>query len=443
MADPIGYLYRFAFPLGAILDGLETRHGDLGYAIDGVNHDIPKNSSGVYAFPVLWRGRGVHDVESDQDAIEKTFVEDSVGDMVISFTAIDVATQPAAGAVYTHNSSSYTVQEVDFDTTYKFTVSSVVQYPVAGKTYTNNGATFTVIRTSTNIVVCSGTGVPAASGTLTQADGLYGDATITFSSYQQLADGTIEAMRDPDDTTDPASSGTLTKSSGTGDSSISFTSRSDISDYTDGEWEVTWHDILKIASIYRNAFVMVKPKVESGVLKVDIDIRPRRKTADASPITAATWIERKRLINHYAVQGAIISTGNYDMPVGNTDARYLLEKTIPVSEPLVYNENSLVDLYLGITQQKTGSPGYDYTRPDEVFWDGYFTSLLEVLYDDYLDGVTGFEGTVIPYYDDSGTDKALRILDQLNEGSDYMQIISIKLKKRGFAAVKAMEMEEP
>lgn len=54
-----------------------------------------------------------------------------------------------------------------------------------GATYTNNSITWTVVRTSAsqNIVYMHGNGNPTSSGTLTKASGT-GDATITFSSVR-------------------------------------------------------------------------------------------------------------------------------------------------------------------------------------------------------------------------------------------------------------------
>lgn len=64
---------------------------------------------------------------------------------------------------------------------YSFTVSSA--NATAGATYTNNGVTFTVESTiaSATTLVAYGTGIPGASGTLTKASGT-GDSTITFSA---------------------------------------------------------------------------------------------------------------------------------------------------------------------------------------------------------------------------------------------------------------------
>jgi hypothetical protein len=63
----------------------------------------------------------------------------------------------------------------------RFTVTAA--NATAGATYTNNGQTFTVVTTiaGTTTLTTTPTGSPAASGTLTKATGT-GDATITFSS---------------------------------------------------------------------------------------------------------------------------------------------------------------------------------------------------------------------------------------------------------------------
>ncbi len=79
-----------------------------------------------------------------------------------------------------------TIQTLTSGTTYNldyyFTISS--GNATLAATYTNNGVTFTVHATvaSSTSVVMSGSGPPAASGTLTRTGGS-GDATLTFSSY--------------------------------------------------------------------------------------------------------------------------------------------------------------------------------------------------------------------------------------------------------------------
>lgn len=64
---------------------------------------------------------------------------------------------------------------------YTFTVTSA--NATIGATYTNNGQTFTVVATISGGVtlICKSIGAPAGSGTLTKVTGT-GDATITFSA---------------------------------------------------------------------------------------------------------------------------------------------------------------------------------------------------------------------------------------------------------------------
>jgi hypothetical protein len=79
---------------------------------------------------------------------------------------------------------------------YTFVVSSA--NATNGATYTNNGQTFTVegtIASGTSLKTL-GTGVPAASGTLTKASGT-GDTTITFSSYGMVTIGVTTALSIP------------------------------------------------------------------------------------------------------------------------------------------------------------------------------------------------------------------------------------------------------
>ncbi|MFZ4412444.1 MAG: hypothetical protein ACOYOV_05110 [Bacteroidales bacterium] len=73
-------------------------------------------------------------------------------------------------------------------TAYRFIVSGIVTPPALDSTYTNNGQTFTVaeinLTNGSGNIRCLATGAPAASGTLTRTGGT-GDATITFSSQSQ------------------------------------------------------------------------------------------------------------------------------------------------------------------------------------------------------------------------------------------------------------------
>lgn len=142
-------------------------------------------------------------------------------------------------AVHSATQRTFTVSST---TSFTFTVSPASA--TAGATYTNNGHTYTVVTTiagGTSLSVDNGTGVPAASGTLTLASGS-GDLTITFSSFvagganatagatytnnsqtftvnTTITNSTTLSTSGPND---PTASGVLTLTSGTGDATIDF-----------------------------------------------------------------------------------------------------------------------------------------------------------------------------------------------------------------------------
>ena len=77
---------------------------------------------------------------------------------------------------------------------YKFTITS--GSAVEGATYTNNTQTFTVSVTISGetTLYANGTGAPGASGTLTKATGT-GDATLTFSAASTVVDLVVFAQQ--------------------------------------------------------------------------------------------------------------------------------------------------------------------------------------------------------------------------------------------------------
>lgn len=92
-----------------------------------------------------------------------------------SWTTVTATVITAPPTVSLFNSSSGT-----YNKNYTFVITS--GSATVGATYTNNSVTFTVYKTvaSATQVVMSGSGAPSASGTLTKASGT-GDATLTFS----------------------------------------------------------------------------------------------------------------------------------------------------------------------------------------------------------------------------------------------------------------------
>jgi hypothetical protein len=73
-----------------------------------------------------------------------------------------------------------------YNRTYVFSITEPTTAPTAGATYTNNSVTFTVAKdyvATSGILYARGNNVPLASGTLTKSGGT-GDATLTFSAYK-------------------------------------------------------------------------------------------------------------------------------------------------------------------------------------------------------------------------------------------------------------------
>ncbi len=85
------------------------------------------------------------------------------------------AFQPPVSQVFTSGTGTYNASFI-----YIITSGSAT----AAATYTNNGNTYTVVTTvaSATSVIMTGTALPTSSGTLTKATGT-GDATLTFSTY--------------------------------------------------------------------------------------------------------------------------------------------------------------------------------------------------------------------------------------------------------------------
>lgn len=94
-----------------------------------------------------------------------------------------LASTVTASTTLSPNIQKYTSGSGTYGLSYWFTVSSATA--TAGATYTNNSNTFTVARTvsGSSVILLTSNGAPLTSGTLTKASGT-GDTTITFTKAQ-------------------------------------------------------------------------------------------------------------------------------------------------------------------------------------------------------------------------------------------------------------------
>lgn len=113
-------------------------------------------------------------------AVVKTLAAGTNG----QYLRMDSGPNPAWYSVPRPSLQKFTSGSGTYIPSFTFFVSSA--NATIGATYTNNAFTFTVSQTISSglSLVCVGTGSPAASGTLTKSAGT-GDATITFSSVVQ------------------------------------------------------------------------------------------------------------------------------------------------------------------------------------------------------------------------------------------------------------------
>lgn len=115
-------------------------------------------------------GTGTRLANSSQSS--GTFLKSNGGTSAPTWEAVTCIAPPTIQK-FTSGSGTY-------NKNYTFLISS--GSATVGATYTNNAVTFTVYATvaSSNTVVMSGSGAPSSSGTLTKASGT-GDSTLTFS----------------------------------------------------------------------------------------------------------------------------------------------------------------------------------------------------------------------------------------------------------------------
>ena len=151
------------------------------------------------------------------------------------------STGSTTGYMFVCASCSATAAAV-YEMSYTFTTAS--GSITAGATYTNNSVTFTQSATTVSSLaqIMTGSGNPAASGTLTKTSGT-GPATLTFSAFAgqstamtttintTIASGTFLFGANTSGSVSVAA-GSLTKVSGSGDTTITFTTVQPTATYT-------------------------------------------------------------------------------------------------------------------------------------------------------------------------------------------------------------------
>ncbi len=158
-----------------------TSSGTLAVTLSGTALPIANGGTGQTsasaAFNALSPITSTGDLILGNGANSATRLAIGTNNYVLTSNGSTASWQPASAGSFTPP----TIQTFTLTNYYTFTVTAA--NATVGATYTNNGQTFTVVYTiaAGTTLVCSATGAPASSGTLTKASGT-GDSTISFSS---------------------------------------------------------------------------------------------------------------------------------------------------------------------------------------------------------------------------------------------------------------------
>ncbi|HHJ36405.1 MAG TPA: hypothetical protein ENJ87_11625, partial [Gammaproteobacteria bacterium] len=145
-------------------------------------------------------------------------------------------------------------------------------------------------------------------------------------------------------------------------------------------WDMTWKDMFKIASFGWNAFILVRPKIVSGQLKIDLEIIPKSKVSPGSTVSTQ-WVSLKKEWYKHKLSGVKITIINDEFTQGDTNASNVFDRSLDVANPAY-----------------TAPPGYDIA--DMLYWiDCSYRSATVNGYPDYDQNDAYFEtGKVEPYY---------------------------------------------
>lgn len=177
---------------GLILSGLYSITSVLG----ATSYTITASSNATATVSIVG-AVPLFDTTIDSSAVVVSFANHglSVDDLVVfqiptSVGGVTISGSYKVAIVVDVNNFTITVPAKATSSPYTFTVTAA--NATAGATYTNNAHTFTVVETIVGgtTLITSGYDVPTASGTLTKASGS-GDATITFSAFSNT-----QAMND-------------------------------------------------------------------------------------------------------------------------------------------------------------------------------------------------------------------------------------------------------
>lgn len=180
----------------------------------------------------------------------------------------------------------------------------------------------------------------------------------------------------------------------------------------------TYHDLFRLVALGTNSFIRVVPEIDGGFLKISLSFVTKSSQSSYSAISGETWTERKVIPGKFKVDGVVLSGTNFTYGNGDITGNDVIEADLPVSDIDVAEEDYITTLYM-FTATYNEVTGY---AQDENY---FIADNLDDYYDDLVEQLDGYEGKLLLKYND-GTDKLLKVLDQLNFNSTvYIQLSRI------------------
>ncbi len=195
-------------------------------------------------------------------------------------------------------------------------------------------------------------------------------------------------------------------------------------------WGMTWKDIFEIASFGWNAFVLVRPKITSNKLSVDIEIIPKINVTVGSTVSVK-WEKLKKEWYKHNIAGVKINIINDEYTQGNSEAANVFTRSLNVANPIY-------DVPAGLDWLKT------------LYWfDSGYRSATVNGYPDYDQLAAYFDtGKVEPYYNDMITAghgysgrcvyEGQKVLDQVSHNGDTFQITRITVNDKNIANIEGV-----
>lgn len=203
------------------------------------------------------------------------------------------------------------------------------------------------------------------------------------------------------------------------------------------EFNYTWMDLFKLIAARYGAFIQVEHSLEAGdiegqTLGVIVKFTPKNVESIFSPVQIAIndlkILSKKSTNGDYQANGIKISGPNWEEALGNTTTGHQIN--IQVDFVNDYFSQPITDFETALMAAVADLDG------SNEFTGSLFENFGVTHYGNWRDSGDGFQIRCSLFYEDAGERKALKVLDQIQEGDNLLQIMSLSFDKEGIANIK-------